>query len=66
MMKKLILIIVIIFVVVYWRGTKSILAKMGMDCDWHAFYAICKSDPKMQNTSMPNFMDIFKAGTKLK
>jgi hypothetical protein len=64
MKKILILAVIIIFVAIYWRGTKSILAKAGMDCDWHAFYAFCKAPSK--NPKMPNFMEIFKAGTKFK
>jgi hypothetical protein len=64
-MKKLIILaIIIIFIGVYWRGTKSILAKMGMDCDWHVFYAFCKAPAK--NSQMPNFMEILKAGVKIK
>jgi hypothetical protein len=62
MKSKIIIALIIIFVIVYWRGTKEILAKAGMDCEWHAFYAICKSD-KPQGR-MPNFMDILKAGSK--
>lgn len=64
MKKLLILAIIAIFVFVYWRGTKSILAKAGMDCEWHTVYAVCKSPSK--NPQMPNFMDILKAGSNFK
>ncbi|MBX4204689.1 MAG: hypothetical protein KW788_00700 [Candidatus Doudnabacteria bacterium] len=62
MKKIIILAIIAIFIGIYWRGTKAILAKAGMDCDWHVFYAFCKSPTK--NPPMPNFMEIFKQGTK--
>jgi len=64
MKSKIIVVLIILFAFIYWRGTKSILAKMGMDCEWHVFYAFCKAPVK--NTQMPNFMEIFKAGIKFK
>ncbi|HEX5429651.1 MAG TPA: hypothetical protein VFX17_01050 [Patescibacteria group bacterium] len=63
-MKTIILILIIGFAVIYWRGTKAIFTQAGMDCDWHAVYAICKEPSN--NPQMPNIMEILKAGAKLK
>lgn len=64
MKKLLILALIIGFGFVYWRGTKVILTKSGMDCEWHAFYAICKQPKKA--SPFPSLLDVIKTGANFK
>lgn len=65
MKTKILLVLILIFAFVYWRGAKSILTKMGLDCNWHAVYAVCLTDSKkVKDGVSPDFMDIIKAGWK--
>lgn len=66
MKTKIILILVAIFVIVYWRGTKYILEQRGWDCNWHAVYAVCMTDSqRVMNAPAPKFEDVMKAGASI-
>ena len=62
MRTRLILLVIVVFAFVYWRGIKQSTAKQGLDCDYHLVYAVCTA--KGKTSAMPGFFDVLKAGVK--
>jgi hypothetical protein len=63
---KILLVLIILFAIVYWRGTKQILAARNTNCNWHTVYAICVTDSKkVYSVQPPSLMDTLKAGASI-
>jgi hypothetical protein len=61
MRKKLIIFLVIVLAVVFWRGIR-ITTALTHDCEFKLVYAVC--EPKNSRAVMPGVWDILKAGVK--
>lgn len=62
MRSKIILVVLIVFAFLYWRGSKAITKEKGLDCSYHIVYAVCKA--KSSATPIPGLFEILKRGTK--
>ena len=61
MRKRLLILLVIAFGFVFWRGLHS-TTKKTHDCSFKIVYAIC--EPKTANAAFPSVMEIISAGIK--
>ena len=59
MRTKIILVAIIVLGFLYWRGTKTVTAEKGWDCEYHVAYALC--NPKNNKAKLPGLWDIMKA-----
>jgi hypothetical protein len=65
-MIKTILIIILVVGFIFWRGTKNIIAKENITCQWHSLFALCVTGDKKILTNFPSWTDVLKEGIKLK
>lgn len=59
---KVILVLIIVFLFLYWRGVKSVTSSKGWDCKYHLIYAVCNA--KNNKAQLPDIWDILQAGVK--
>lgn len=62
MRKKIILVLILVFAFVYWRGTKEYIKANNLECERHVVYAVCKQIG--QATIVPSLLDVLKEGVK--
>lgn len=60
--KRLIIVLVVLFVIIYWRGTKTYAEENKLECKRHLVYAVCKQIG--QATVVPSLWDVMKAGVR--
>ncbi|OGE83176.1 MAG: hypothetical protein A3B10_01550 [Candidatus Doudnabacteria bacterium RIFCSPLOWO2_01_FULL_44_21] len=59
---KIILVGLIVFLFIYWRGTKAYTKQNNLECERHIVYAVCKQLGK--STTVPTLWDVLKAGVR--
>ena len=59
MRSKIVLVLILVFGFIYWRGSKALTQDKKLDCRYHIVDALCKG-----NTSIPSWIDVLKAGVK--
>lgn len=59
---RLLILLLILFAFIYWRGIRAVAKESNLDCNYHVFYAVCKQIGKA--TTLPTFWDVLKAGVK--
>jgi hypothetical protein len=59
--KRLIIFLVVVFAVIFWRGLKD-TTKATHNCEFKIIYALCT--PKGKATGLPPIWNILKAGVK--
>jgi|GEM_PF-4901118 hypothetical protein len=62
-MKKLIALVIVILILLFWRGVNQITIQKGIKCTFHFGYALCVS-PTGRAAELPGFFEIIKAGAK--
>jgi hypothetical protein len=61
MKTKIILIVILVLLFLYWRGVKNLLVvAKGWDCEYHIAYSVCVA--KNNKAKLPSLFDILKAG----
>jgi hypothetical protein len=59
---KIVLLVVVVLIFLYWRGIKDVTTSKGWDCSYHLAYAVC--NPKNNKAKLPGLWDVLKAGAK--
>jgi len=58
---RIIFVVIVLFIIVYWHGTVNAAKAKGLNCSYHIVYAFCSGKGKVQ---LPSFWDVMKAGIK--
>ena len=59
---RILLVILAVLIVIYWRGTKAVIKQNNLECEYHIVYAVCKQIGKA--TELPSLWDVLSAGAK--
>ena len=62
MRNRIILLLLIAVVFIYWRGAKMYVKANDLDCRYHFAYAVCKQVGGP--TKVPSLWDVLAAGAK--
>lgn len=54
------LFLLLVFVIVYWRGANYFIKKQNLSCSYHFVYAMCKS----KTVAIPSFWQVLQQGIK--
>jgi len=62
MRTKIILVVIVVLLFLYWHGIKSIASQKGWDCNYHIVYAVCNA--RNNKAQLPSLWDVLKAGVR--